>query len=142
MPRGGAWRITARPDNTKETSMNLLPIAAVAGAFALGGCSSVPSLFESASIAQSAPAATADAEKALTIAHLAYQAAGVSLAQAAQSGTLSGADAAKAQALFDQAGTALDIADQADALANAQGMLAAVADAQTLIAQLDTIIDK
>ena len=122
--------------------MSLLPIAAVAGAFALGGCSSVPSLFESASIAQSAPVAMADAEKALAIAHLAYQAAGVSLAQAAQSGALAGADAEKARALFDRAGAALDIADQADAATNAQGIFAAVADAQALIARIDTIINK
>jgi hypothetical protein len=122
--------------------MNLLPIAAVAGAFALGGCSSIPSLFEGASVAQAAPSAMADAEKALAIAHLAYQAAGISLEQAARSGVLSGGDAAKAQALFDQAGAALDLADQADAAANAPGILAAVAGAQDLIAQLDIIIRK
>jgi hypothetical protein len=120
--------------------MNLLPLAAVAGAFALGGCSSVQSLFEGASVAQSAPAATADAEKALTVAHLAYQAVGISLEQAAQGGVLGGANAEKAQLLFDRAGVALDIADRADAAANAQGVFAAVADAQMLITQIDTII--
>ena len=119
--------------------MNLLPLAAVAGAFALGGCSPVQSLFDGASVAQSAPAAIVDAEKALTVAHLAYQAAGISLEQAAQSGALAGADAEKAQSLYDKAGAALDIADQADAAANAQGVLAAVADAQALIAQIDAL---
>jgi hypothetical protein len=121
--------------------MNLLPMAAVAGALALGGCSSVPSPLDT-SVAQAAPTATADAEKALTVAHLAYQAVGISLEQATQSGLLTGADAAKAQALFDEAGTALDIADQADAAANAPGVLAAIADAQTLFALLNIILDK
>jgi hypothetical protein len=122
--------------------MKLLPLAAVAGAFALGGCSSVQSLFEGVNVAQAAPVATTDAEKALAVAHLAYQAVGISLEQAAQSGVLAGADAGKARALFDQAGAALDIADRADAAANAQGVLAAVADAQTLIAQIDALISQ
>ena len=116
--------------------MNLLPLAAVAGAFALGGCASAQSPRDDANVAQTAPAAMVDAEKALTVAHLAYQAAGVSLEQAAQSGALAGTDAQTARALFDRAGAALDIADEADAAANAQDVLAAVADAQTLIAQI------
>ena len=33
--------------------MNLLPLAAVAGAFALGGCASVPSSFDSENVVQS-----------------------------------------------------------------------------------------
>lgn len=122
--------------------MKLLPMAAVAGAFALGGCSAVPSLPEGTSIAQSAPVAIADAEKALAVAHLAYQAAGIALEQAAQSGALAGADAENAQALFDRAGAALDIADRADAAANAQGVFAAIADAQALITQIETITRK
>ena len=75
----------------------------------------------------------------MTVAHLAYQAAGISLEQAAQSGALTRADAEKAQALYDNAGAMLDIADQADAAANAQGVLAAVADAQSLIVQIDAL---
>ena len=120
--------------------MKLLPLAAVVSAFALGGCTSIQSLFDGASVAQAAPVATADAEKALAVAHLAYQAVGVSLEDAARSGALAGANAEKARALFDRAGAALDIADQADAAANAQGILAAVADAQALIAQIDSIL--
>jgi hypothetical protein len=119
----------------------LLP-AAVAGALALCGCTTVQSLLGGSSVAATAPDATEDAEKALTIAHLAYQAVGVTLAQAAQSGVLVGADAASAQALYDKAGAALDVADQADAAANAQGVLAAAAEAQALIAQIDALIPK
>jgi hypothetical protein len=115
--------------------MNLLPVAAVAGAFALGGCSPVQTPFDTASVTQSAPDALVDAEKALIVAHLAYRAVGVSLEQAARTG----ANAAKVQTLYDKAGAALDIADQADAAANAQGVLAAVADAQALISQIDAI---
>ncbi len=119
----------------------LLP-AAVAGALALCGCTAVQSLLGGSSVAASAPAATEDAEKALTIAHLAYQAVGVSLEQAAASGALAGADAASAQALYDKAGAALDVADQADAAANADGVLAAVTQAQALIAQIDALIPR
>jgi len=122
--------------------MKLPLIAAAACAFTLAGCSTFTSLLEGSSVAQSAPTQTENAEKALTIAHLAYQAVGRSLEQAAQSGALHGADAATAQALFDKAGAALDIADQADAAANAQGVLAAVADAQAAIADIDTLIPK
>jgi hypothetical protein len=122
--------------------MHLLPIAAVAGAFALGGCSSAQTIFGDGTVAEAAPTATRDAEKALTIAHLAYQAAGVTLAQAAQSGALKGANAATAQVLYDKAGIALALADQADAAANAQGVLAQVASVEALIAQITALIPK
>jgi hypothetical protein len=120
--------------------MKLLPLAAVAGALALGGCSSLQSLWDGPGTAQAAPGALMDAEKALTVAHLAYQAIGVSLEQAAQSGALAGDDAANARALFDKAGTALDIADAADEAANAEGVFAAVADAEAAISSINAII--
>jgi hypothetical protein len=119
----------------------LLP-AAVAGALALCGCTTVQSLIGGSSVAATAPAAAAEAEKALAIAHLAYQGIGVTLEEAARSGALEGADAAAAQALYDKAGAALDVADQADAAANAQGVMAAVGQAQALIAQIDTLVHK
>ncbi|MBV8977074.1 MAG: hypothetical protein JO261_02510 [Alphaproteobacteria bacterium] len=122
--------------------MKLPLIAAAACALALGGCSTVTSLFEGSSIAAAQPSQIADAEKALSIAHLAYQAVGNTLANAAASGLLEGADAAKAQALYDKAGAALDAADKADDAANAPGVLAAVADAQTAIAAIDSLIPK
>ena len=101
-------------------------------ALLLGACAS-PSL------EQAAPQTVADAEKALAVAHLSYQAAGISLQQAAQSGLLHGADATTAKTLYDRAGAILDAADQADALANAQGVFAAVADATALIAQIGAL---
>ena len=100
-----------------------LVIAAVC-ACALGGCSLTRA------------DAPADAEKALTVAHLAYQAAGVALEEAARSGALNGADAERAQALYDKAGAALDLADQADAVANADGVLAQAAAAEAALADI------
>jgi hypothetical protein len=94
--------------------MKLLPIAAVAGALALGGCSSLQSLLSGDSLAQTAPVASVDAEKALAVAHLAYQAAGVTL----------------------------DAADAADAALNAQGVIEAVTEAQAAIAELRSLIKK
>src|SRR6202000_1011568 len=101
--------------------MKLPLILAAAGACALGGCALID------------PATLADAEKALTVAHLAYQAAGTALEEAAKSGVLHGADAAQAQALYDKAGDALDLADKADAAADADGVVEEVAAAQSLI---------
>ncbi len=117
-------------------------ILAGAIALSLGGCSTVLPLLEGQSLAQQAPQSIADAEKALAVAHLAYQGIGISLQQAAASGLLHGADAATAKTLFDKAGAILDTADQADALANAQGVFAAVSSASALIAQIDALIPK
>jgi hypothetical protein len=107
--------------------MKLPLILAAACACALGGCTLVD------------PATLQDAEKALTVAHLAYQAAGTALDEAARSGALHGADAAGAQALYDKAGDALDLADKADAAANADGVVEEVAAVQALIADLDKL---
>jgi len=108
----------------------------------LGACAALPFVLGGESLAQTAPATTADAEKALTLAHLAYQGVGLSLQNAAESGALQGANAAKAKALYDKAGAALDAADAADAAANAPGMLAAIADANGAIAQLGALVKK
>ncbi len=115
-------------------------LALLCAALALSACSTLSALPGGASLSQSAPQSVADSEKALAIAHLAFQAAGVSLQQAAQSGALHGTDAAAAQALYDKAGAALAAADTADAAANAQGVLAALGDATALIAQLHALI--
>jgi hypothetical protein len=119
--------------------MKLLPLAAVLGALALGGCATFTTLF-GGSTAQAAT--LTDAEKALTVAHLAYQGAGVALEQAVQSGALTGANAVQAQALYDKAGAALDVADAADETANAADILTAVADAEAAIASLNALIHK
>jgi hypothetical protein len=89
-----------------------------------------------------APQTMADADKALALAHLAYQGVGIALKNAAASGALHGADAATARTLYDKAGAVLDTADAADALADAQGVLAAVADVNALVAKLGALIPK
>ena len=121
----------------KPKALRALALLAAVG---LGACSYLPVLLGNASIAQQAPQTTADAEKALTLAHLAYQGIGIALRNAAASGALHGAAAAQAKALYDRAGAALDAADTADAAANAPGLLAALAQAQTLLAQLHALM--
>ncbi|MEI9932807.1 MAG: short-chain fatty acyl-CoA regulator family protein [Rhizomicrobium sp.] len=107
--------------------MKLLPLAAVLGR----ACAwRLHNVFDSLRRIFRQWATLTDAEKALTVAHLAYQGAGVALEQAAQSGALIGANAAAAEALYDKAGTALDAADAADETANAADILSAVTDAR------------
>ena len=82
-----------------------------------------------------------DAEKSLTIAHLAYNGIGAGLLTAANSGVLKGANAAQAKVYFDKAGDALKVADTADNAANASGILAAVQQAQDAIAQANALVN-
>jgi hypothetical protein len=115
--------------------ITLALLTALATATPLGGCSSL-----AGTSTTTAPDTLADAEKGLTLAHLTYQGIGLALQNAAGSGALHGADAARAETLYDQAGTALATADAADTLANAQGVSDAVADANALITQIHTLI--
>jgi hypothetical protein len=117
-----------------------LALCAVLAAAPLASCAGMPFVLGDASLAQSAPQATADAEKALTLAHLAYDGAGIALKNAAESGALRSANAANAKTLYDKAGAALDAADRADAAANASGVLAAVAQASDLLAQIRALV--
>ncbi len=110
--------------------MKLPLIAAAVCACALAGCS----------LSNAVP--LQEAEKALAVAHLAYQAAGTALQGAAESGALHGADAAKAQALYDKAGDALDLADKADAAADADGVMAQAAAVEALAAQIAAFVPK
>jgi hypothetical protein len=120
--------------------MNLLPMAAVACALALGGCSSAPS--SEVTVAQARPGNMRNAEKALAIAHLSYQATGITLEEAARIGALRGANAATARALYDEAGTALALADAADAAANSETTLAEIASVEALIAEITALIPR
>jgi hypothetical protein len=117
-------------------------VAALTVSLALGGCSTIESLIGGGSLGQSAPTVLADAEKALTVAHLAYQGIGISLQQAAQSGALHGPNATTAQGLYDKIGGFLDTADAADAALNAQGVLDAVTQADALVTQINSLIPK
>jgi hypothetical protein len=124
--------------------MKLSSLVLIAALFAspLAGCAGLPVVAGGGSLADTSPQTIADAEKALALAHLAYQGAGIALKDAAMSGALHGVDAATAKALYDKAGAVLDAADTADALADAKGVLAAVADANALIAQVGALVPK
>lgn len=108
----------------------------------LGGCSSLGAVVgvTSGSVATVAPQTVADAEKALTVAHLAYNAVSLNLLDATKSGLLHGTNAATAKVYYDQAGAALDAADAADRLTNAQGIMAKVTEAEGLIVQIQTLV--
>ncbi len=98
---------------------------ALALVVSLGGCHSLTSL---------APDASLNTEKALTIAHIAYNGVGNGLMKAVSFGVLKGADAAKAKVFFDKAGVALDAADKADKAANDTDVVKFINDAQDAIA--------
>jgi hypothetical protein len=118
--------------------ITLTLLTALATATPLGGCSSLAGT--TTTTTTTATSTLAGAEKDLTLAHLAYQAIGIALQNAAESGALHGAGAGTAKTLYDQAGTALATADAADALANAQGVADAVASANALIGQIHALI--
>jgi predicted small secreted protein len=105
----------------------------------LAGCNTMQALV-AGSVAQSAPQTVSDAEKGLTLAHLAYQGIGDALKDAATSGALKGAAAATAKGLYDEAGAALDAADRADSLANAQAIVDKVGAVNALILQVKALI--
>jgi len=115
-------------------------IAISAFAIALSGCSTLTAVLSGNSAASSAPQSIAQAEKGLTLAHLAYQGLGDGLKSAATSGLLKGQAAASAKLAYDAAGDALEVADSADAVANAQGINDAVAKAEMLINQANAAI--
>lgn len=105
----------------------------------LSACQSVP-LLNGGSVAQSAPAAMANAEKALAVAHQTYNAVGQELIVSAQSGVLHGSNASQARVYFDKAGDALKVADTADRAANAQGILDAISTANSALASAKALI--
>jgi ribosomal protein S20 len=109
------------------------------------GCSSTPSdnvpIVNGKSVNQSVPGSVSNgAKKALTAAHQAYNAVGQELISAANSNILHGDNAAKAKQYYDKAGDALKLADNAEKAADERGMLTAIADANTLIAQATSLV--
>lgn len=92
------------------------------------------------SISQAAPVTVANAEKGLTIAHLAYNGLSATILTATQTGLLKGQNAATVKAYYDKARDALAAADAADKALNTQGIIAAVLAAQDAIAQASNIV--
>ena len=122
--------------------MRLLKIAVVALAFTFGGCANIVPAFDvlTGSVATSAPVTTAQAEKVLTVAHLALKAAGQDIIAAAQAGTLHGTNATLVKTWYDKADDTLKAADQLDAVANAQGVVDKVAAVNTLLTDIHAIV--
>lgn len=96
-------------------------------------------------VASVAPVTLGDAEKALTIAHNLVNYAGVELLYNATpveqggSGLLHGQAATDAKTVYDKAVGYLDVADQADQVANTSGILTAVGAVQGLVAQFKAL---
>lgn len=117
-----------------------LAAATVSAALALGGCSTIGTLFGGGSVAQSNPAVVMGYEKGLTISNLALQGAGTLLISGANTGALHGANAATAKGLYDKADDALKTAKAADEAANAQGVVDAVSSANDFLAQVNALV--
>lgn len=92
------------------------------------------------SVADAAPVTVANAEKGLTIAHLAYNGLSATILTATQTGLLKGANAATVKVYYDKARDALAAADAADKALNTQGIMAAAQAAQDAIAQASAIV--
>ncbi len=116
--------------------------AAATVALTLVGCTTLQNVagaLTGGSVVSAAPATVADAEKGLTLAHLAYQGVSYGIQDAITTGYLHGTSAAQVKVWYDQAKVGLDAADAADAAANAQGVVDkvnAVNDLLTKIAPL------
>jgi hypothetical protein len=108
----------------------------------LGGCQNLSTAFQVAtgSVATVAPVTISDAEKGLTVAHLALNAVAENILTATHNGTLHGTLAGEVKTLFDKADDALKAADQADSLANAPGITAKVKEATDLIATIQNLV--
>lgn len=96
-------------------------------------------------VASIAPVTLGDAEKGLTIAHNLVNYVGVQLIYNATpvdqggSGLLHGQAATDAKTVYDKAVGYLDVADQADQVANTSGILTAIGQAQGLVAQFKAL---
>lgn len=121
-----------------------IPVLALVALIPLGGCANVEGALGviTGSVATQAPVTTADAEKGLTVAHLALNTVAQNILKATASGALHGTNAATVKTWFDQADGILQAADQLDIVANAQGISDKVASAETLIAQITSIVGK
>lgn len=106
----------------------------------LGGCSTITALATGHSVASTAPTVSANVEKSLTIAHLAYNAVGQELINNAKSGVLHGGAAATAKIAYDKAGDTLLVADKAEQASNEPGIIAAVSMATDAISQANSLI--
>lgn len=119
-----------------------LLVLVLATPFLMGaqGCSAIKSPLTGQAVSENAPSTFQQAEKALTIAHLAYNTLGTQLITAAKAGLLKGEDAATAKVYYNKAGDALKLADNAAKLGNETNLLAAINQANAAIADAQTLI--
>jgi len=130
----------------------IIAATALAVSLSLGGCANVGPALDvlTGSVATTAPVTTAQAEKVLTVTHLALNTISVNILAATDSCVkhhdnscpLHGDNAATAKIMYDTADDSLKAADQIDAVANAQGVIDKVNAAETLIAQINNLIPK
>lgn len=106
----------------------------------LAACNGNPPLLNGSSIAQSAPEVFANAQKSLTVTHLAYDAIGRQILSATQSGLLKGENAATVQVVYRKAKGALDIADTAERVGNTTNLLQAIQEANSAITQVKNLV--
>lgn len=109
--------------------------------FAIIACSAL-ALCGCASFGSTGTTALQDAEKALTAAHAAHDAAAVTLTILANNGVLKGANATTAQSYLDQSEQDLIAADKAEALGSATTIAQEVAAADALVQQVAAITGK
>lgn len=92
------------------------------------------------SVADTSPEVFANAQKGLTVAHLAYNAIGSQILQATSSGLLKGNAAAQVKVVYDKAGDALNIADTAERAGNTTNLLHAIQEANSAISQAKSLL--
>lgn len=108
----------------------------------LSGCANIGPAWDvlTGSVASTAPVTVGDAEKALTIAHLALNDLAPIIIEAAHNGTLHGTNATSVKSWYDQADNLLHTADALDVVANAQGVMDKVNAANALIVQIHPLV--
>lgn len=107
----------------------------------LAGCGagSTP-ILNGSSVSQTAPEVFANGQKALTVAHLAFNAISNQILVATNSGILRGENAATAQVAYRKAKAALDLADTAERAGNTADLLQAIRDANSAISQAKSLV--
>jgi len=110
----------------------------------IGGCTTLDAIAAVASptgsVASVAPAAMNTAKKALTTSHALHEAAADALTIAAQSGVCHGVCAGTAKTYLNQSEAYLVAADKLVALGDAPGIQAKIGAANSLVAQVETLI--
>ncbi len=119
----------------KRTAHAFAAVLLLVGTSSVSGCSTFAHVFGGGSVADTAPATMATAEKDLTVIHLAYNGLGQIILTNTASGLLHGPTAATVKTYYDKAGDVIAVADKADSAANAQGIEDALVQARDLIAQ-------